>query len=148
MAFEFRRVVTGLDKDGRSCILFNDTVGADAGGTAVVWHSDVPVTNLGSGDAGARDFGIKMLGQGTSFIIAEMPVGSDFPMHATNTIDYIVVLRGEITLLVDTGEVALGPGDLIVDRGVIHAWRIAGPEPALLACFNIEAEPVGQGATI
>ena len=43
-------------------------------------------------------------------------------MHRTESIDYGVVLEGEIVLLLDDSEVVLNPGDLVVQRGTIHAW--------------------------
>ncbi len=44
-------------------------------------------------------------------------------MHRTETVDYAVVLEGEITLLLDEGEVMLKAGDVVIQRGTIHAWR-------------------------
>jgi mannose-6-phosphate isomerase-like protein (cupin superfamily) len=43
--------------------------------------------------------------------------------HTTGTVDYVMVLEGEVTLELDTGEVLLGPGDCVVQRGTRHAWR-------------------------
>jgi mannose-6-phosphate isomerase-like protein (cupin superfamily) len=52
-------------------------------------------------------------------------------MHTTPTVDYGVVLEGEIVLDLDGGETAvLGPGDLVVQNGTRHAWRNDGTEPA------------------
>ncbi|WP_155060357.1 cupin domain-containing protein [Streptomyces blattellae] len=54
-------------------------------------------------------------------------------MHTTPTVDYGVVLSGEIVLDLDGGETAiLGPGDLVVQNGTRHAWRNNGAEPATL----------------
>ena len=43
-------------------------------------------------------------------------------MHRTESVDYGVVLSGEIVLLLDEDEVPLGPGDVVIQRGTIHAW--------------------------
>ncbi|TPQ17301.1 cupin domain-containing protein [Streptomyces sporangiiformans] len=52
-------------------------------------------------------------------------------MHTTPTVDYGVVLQGEIVLDLDGGEVAtLGPGDIVVQNSTRHAWRNPGTEPA------------------
>jgi quercetin dioxygenase-like cupin family protein len=76
-------------------------------------------------------------------------MGGDGPFwHATDTIDYIVVLRGEVVLVLETGEVTARAGDFIVDRGVLHAWRNDGPETAALAVVNLPAHPVGKGRTV
>lgn len=54
-------------------------------------------------------------------------------MHTTPTVDYGVVLSGEIVLDLDGGETAvLRPGDLVVQNGTRHAWRNLGTEPATL----------------
>ena len=63
-------------------------------------------------------------------------------MHTTRTIDYIILLSGQVTLLLDEGEVELEPFDVVVQRGTNHAWVNHGSEPALLAGILIDAEPI------
>lgn len=53
-------------------------------------------------------------------------------MHETKTVDFIVLLQGEITMMLDVGEVALKPFDMVVQRGTNHAWVNHGEVPALL----------------
>lgn len=62
--------------------------------------------------------------------------------HKTNTIDYAIVLRGEIVAMMDEGETVLRAGDVLVQRGTNHAWSNRTNEPALLAFVLIDAEPV------
>jgi quercetin dioxygenase-like cupin family protein len=62
-------------------------------------------------------------------------------MHETGTIDYIIVLEGEVTLLLDEDEVDLEPFDVVIQRGTNHAWIVKGSEPALLAAILVDAEP-------
>jgi mannose-6-phosphate isomerase-like protein (cupin superfamily) len=50
-----------------------------------------------------------------------------FPMHYTATVDFDVIVAGTTRLVLETGEVELGPGDCVVIDGVPHAW-LAGPE--------------------
>ena len=61
-------------------------------------------------------------------------------MHRTRTIDYIVLLSGEVTLILDEGEVDMKPMDVVVQRGTNHAWENRGTEPAVLAGILIDAE--------
>ncbi len=61
-------------------------------------------------------------------------------MHRTRTIDYIILLSGRVTLLLDEGEVDLEPFDTVVQRGTNHAWINRGDEPALLIGVLIDAE--------
>ena len=61
-------------------------------------------------------------------------------MHTTRTVDYIILLQGEVTLLLDEDEVRLKPFDAVVQRGTNHAWINHGSEPALLAAVLVDAE--------
>ena len=59
-------------------------------------------------------------------------------MHVTATIDYIVLLSGEISLLLDEGEpIRLKPFDAVVQRATNHSWVNTGREPALLMCVMV-----------
>jgi len=62
--------------------------------------------------------------------------------HRTDSIDYAIVLSGEIYALMDEGEVLLKAGDVLVQRGTNHAWSNRTDEPAYLAFVLIDAEPV------
>ncbi|MGH7934625.1 MAG: cupin domain-containing protein [Candidatus Binataceae bacterium] len=63
-------------------------------------------------------------------------------MHVTRTVDYIILLSGNVTLLLDKAEVDLKPFDVVIQRGTNHAWVNKGKEPALLAAILIDAKPV------
>ena len=60
-------------------------------------------------------------------------------MHVTETIDYVVVISGELNLVLDDSEVPLRPGDCLVQRGTSHAWRNTGTGPCRLAAILIDA---------
>jgi len=62
-------------------------------------------------------------------------------MHKTETVDYIILLKGEVTLLLDEGEVPMKPFDVVVQRGTNHGWVNYGDEPALLVAVLIDAVP-------
>ena len=61
-------------------------------------------------------------------------------MHKTETIDYIILLKGDVTLLLDEEQVRLEPFDTVVQRGTNHAWVNHGDEPALLIAVLIDSE--------
>jgi mannose-6-phosphate isomerase-like protein (cupin superfamily) len=63
-------------------------------------------------------------------------------MHTTRTIDYVILLSGRVTLLLDKGQVDLKPFDVVVQRGTNHSWVNHGPEPALIAAVLIDAKPL------
>lgn len=62
-------------------------------------------------------------------------------MHRTKTLDYIIVLEGTVTLLLDDGETDLHPFDVVIQRHTNHAWLNRTDRPALLACVLIDADP-------
>ena len=68
-------------------------------------------------------------------------------MHTTTTIDYVVLLRGEVTLLLDEAEVPLRPFNVVVQRGTNHYWINPHSEPALLMGVLIDARPAGNVVT-
>ena len=61
-------------------------------------------------------------------------------MHKTDTIDYIILLKGDVTLILDEEEVDLKPFDVVVQRGTNHAWVNNGNEPALLIAVLIDSD--------
>ena len=61
-------------------------------------------------------------------------------MHKTETIDYIILLKGDVTLILDEDEVKLQPFDVVVQRGTNHAWQNNGNEPALLIAVLIDSK--------
>jgi mannose-6-phosphate isomerase-like protein (cupin superfamily) len=145
-----RRVVTGLDADGQSCVIidgpiprFNDMT------AALAWRTDSrPADNSGSADPVAP-YAIEMLHTpGSNFAICQFAPNTPEIMHATDTIDYLVILSGRVTLVLEEGEADLGPGDFVVDRGVLHGWRNPHGEPCVAAVVNLPAHPVGPGRTI
>ena len=148
MSQGIRRVVTGLDAEGRSTVLFDDR--ATGHNSRVLWHSPaLPADNASSRDTGNVLFNGGMLGSNAStFIISEMSAAQTVQpfVHATDTLDFVVVLRGRIELILETGSVELEAGDCVVDRGVAHAWRVLSEEPAMIAVAFLPAEPLYERA--
>jgi mannose-6-phosphate isomerase-like protein (cupin superfamily) len=57
-------------------------------------------------------------------------------MHATDTVDYDIIMSGQITMELEDGcEVTLGPGDILIQTGTRHAWHNRGTEPCVL--YNV-----------
>jgi quercetin dioxygenase-like cupin family protein len=134
-----RRIVTGLDADGRSCIL------ADDAAKMLIWQvSDLPADNSGNAEQGACQFSFPKTG--AQFIFSDLPPGVVSPMHATDTIDFVVVLSGSIVFVTETGETLLHAGDVLVDRGIVHAWRNDGDEACRIVTVLCPAHPIGAGA--
>ena len=60
---------------------------------------------------------------GTLIRINDLPPGAASPMHRTQTVDYVIVLDGEVVLVLDEGETVLRAGDVAVQRGTSHRWE-------------------------
>jgi hypothetical protein len=126
-----QHVVTGLGPDGRSTVLARRDLSEPPGDQVVFERiagtDELPPHLLASlaGHGDAIDIGVPEVG--SSWLIVKWPPRSDAYMHRTDTLDYDVVLRGEVTLLLEDGEVVLRAGDSVVIPGVLHGWR-AGPE--------------------
>ncbi len=146
-----RRVVTGLDDEGRSVFIIDGEVPYyRENGVALVWRTEGDVAdNSGSADP-VRPYEIALLhAGGSNFTLCKFSAGTHEPMmHATDTIDYLVVLSGRVKLVLENGEAELGPGDLVVDRGVMHGWANPWTEDCVAAVVNLPAHPVGAGRTI
>ena len=64
-------------------------------------------------------------------------------MHKTDTVDFALVLSGEIWALMDEGETLMRAGDTLVQRGTNHAWSNRSDRPSLVAFILISATPLG-----
>lgn len=156
MHFPYRRIVTGLNDAGRSVVLIDDGSGAETSGgvtdVALLWQSrEAPASNTGTADAANEGFSFAFQRGATKCILVDIVPTEDLippGMHATNTLDYVVMLRGTISLFTEEGEVEVGPGDVVIDRGIIHGWRNKGSEVARMLVVTVDAAPVGAGATV
>ena len=152
-----RRVVTGVDADGRSTFLSDGPAhGGDA--WAEVWITD-PAAGIGAVVDPALGTGVlEPPAGGTAFRVFEVPTDDVMRdrmlanaarmegiepdgFHTTETVDYVMVLDGEIGLELDTGGVTLGPGDCVIQRGTRHAWRNRSGKPVRMMAVMISARP-------
>jgi hypothetical protein len=146
MAFRIRRVVTGHDANGKSVIASDGTVESTPGnidkavsGADVWWTHSIPVDVLGH-DASKESTPRMPTANGTLLKILEISPGSKPVMHKTETLDYAIVLEGEVDMLLDDGaEVHLDAGDMLIQRGTLHAWENRGARPCRIAFFLVAA---------
>jgi quercetin dioxygenase-like cupin family protein len=150
MPLKVRRVITGHDATGRAIITIDEVAShmavGRAGATACnVWTTEgFPVDNAGDADAGLRKVGTTLPG-GTIFRMIEFAPGLAPRNHRTDSIDYGIILSGEIDMEVDDASVHLRAGDVFVQRGTIHNWVNRGTAPCVLAVILIDAKPVEVG---
>jgi quercetin dioxygenase-like cupin family protein len=150
MDFNVRRVVTGHDANGKAIVLY-DEIGKEVssgrpGATAcVVWTTEGwPIDNDGASDAAKRKTGTT-LENGTVFRIVRFDPGVASRNHRTDSIDYAVVMSGEIDMDIDGAVVHLKAGDVLVQRGTIHNWINRGSAPCVIAFSLIAAKPATAG---
>jgi quercetin dioxygenase-like cupin family protein len=148
MSRQIRRVVTGHDAQGRAKIEVDEiakNVISNRPGAAscVVWSTKgFPVDNDGFNDPTTGAFKTTVEG-GTVFRIVHYGPGVTPRNHRTDSIDYAVVISGEIDMELDDGVVAhLKQGDVLVQRGTIHNWVNRGKEACVIAFVLISAKPV------
>jgi hypothetical protein len=135
-----------------------------------LWETTgTPASNDGNEDAAERPVRLEPPTNGTILRIVEFPpdgawresadakaafksigaghakdkASSDPMMHKTSTVDYIIVLKGEIYAIMERGETLLRAGDILVQRGTNHSWSVRGNEPCIVAAVLVSAKPVG-----
>ncbi len=166
-----RRVVAGHDESGNAIILSDGDAPnvhqpTSAITSTLLWVTDsAPASNEGSEDTADQEIGIPPPPNGSIFRVVEFaPEGKDGAseeleylakvgaeqhdgarhpgMHITHSVDYAIIMSGEIDMFVDEDEVHLKAGDVVVQRGNNHAWVNRGTDPCRIAFILIDAHPV------
>lgn len=149
------RVVTGFDENGNPVVIRQGeppvVIHAGRYTTTELWASERgPILAAGI-DASTREWALEPPPGGACFRVVEIAPGpgGDAPgsqhaefqgAHATDTLDYVTVLTGEVTLVVGGTEVTLGPGDSVVQQpGVPHDWQNRSSEPAVMVGVLLSA---------
>src|SRR5579862_2874753 len=149
-----RRVVTGHDGAGKSIVIsdgpppqHHDMKGSAIGAEfCEIWNSInrvPPLTSVPSGEPNEREFTIMPAAGHLIRIIDIYPPkegGKRTVMHRTKTLDYAVVIEGEVVLVLDDSEVTLKQGDVVVQRGTDHAWENRSDKRTRMAFFHIDAQ--------
>jgi mannose-6-phosphate isomerase-like protein (cupin superfamily) len=136
--------------------------------STLLWATEeCPADVSAAVDRAAREIGVPPPRRGSVFRIAEFPphsggevsdneallrdfgIGADVrrghpprhpAIHRTRTLDYVIVLEGEIVLLLDEGEVELLAGDVVVQRATNHAWINRGSSVCRLGMVFLDAD--------
>jgi quercetin dioxygenase-like cupin family protein len=128
MTLNVRRVITGHDGEGRSRVAIDERC-----------------ANVISRRAGHESCVAWQGVDGTIFRIVEYAPGVAPRMHRTETIDYAVVIAGEIDMTLDIGAVHLRAGDVLVQQATLHDWVNRGTEPCRIAFVLVPTTPVQRG---
>lgn len=154
-----RRVVTGHDDNGVSVVLSDGIVPVhkfmpqDGVGFYEVWATDAmpaPVSAKETGEVTERSLKVPAEPNGTKIRINEFfpghinEHGNQSPIHRTESIDYGIVLEGEIYLVLDDSEVLLHAGDVVVQRGTNHAWANRSDKVVRMAFILVDGKFTDQ----
>jgi quercetin dioxygenase-like cupin family protein len=152
-----RRIVTGHDSANVAKALIdgpatNAKYPSPGTVSTMIWCSDRAPAAIPAGtdieDMGARILGTAPPAKGTRFAVIDFPPGNAPHLHRTETLDYVIVLEGEIDMDMDDSTVTLKAGDVMVQRGTNHAWTNRSAARARVAFVLIDAEPLGIGKPV
>jgi len=141
-----RRIVTGHDAEGRAVILHDSAapnVKHRPSGlvSTLLWTTgESPADVSRKDDRAAREIGIAPPERGSIFRVVDFPPGAKGEMHRTRSIDYAVVIEGEIDMLLPGGAVHLRAGDVLVQQATDHAWENRGGSNCRVAFILIDAK--------
>jgi mannose-6-phosphate isomerase-like protein (cupin superfamily) len=150
MTLNIRRVVTGHDAQGRSTVLIDEQVTNQhsprpSATYSVIWSTEeLPANNDGNADPSGKSIPTA-IANGSVFRVVSFGPGVAPRNHRTDSVDYAVVISGEIDMVMETGTVRLKAGDVMVQRGTIHDWVNSGTVPCVIAFALIGAKPASSG---
>ena len=154
MAKSFRRIVTDHDSAGASIVreievLTPKPIPSGDADFQLVWTTPTVPADLNNGLDGVHEAGLTLKG-GSVIRVVDMLPGKASPMHRSFSIDYGIVLEGELELELDSGQVVrLEAGDIVVQRGTNHLWRNPSADAVCrIAFILIEAAPVVVGGEV
>ena len=156
------RVVTGFDENGSPAVIVQGepptVISAGRYTTTELWVAGAAPRSAGVTDTSTAEWALEPPPGGACFRIVEIapdqpgPAGastaqdgaeahSEFQgAHATDTLDYVTILRGEVTLIVGDTEVVLRPGDSVVQQpGVPHDWQNRSGDTAVMVGVLLSA---------
>jgi mannose-6-phosphate isomerase-like protein (cupin superfamily) len=150
-----RRVVTGHTPEGVSVVVSDGPVPvsrelpADGVRFHEVWNTEgapARITAVEPAEPTRRALAVPPPPRGTRIRVNEFAPGHlderglQSPVHRTASVDYGIVLAGEITLVLDDSEVTLRAGDVVVQRGTDHAWANRGDVTARVVFVLVDGE--------
>src|SRR5438067_2364790 len=150
---------TGIERAPRRC---NSARPAGSSSTLIDWNS-IPRTERNSlslrqlVQAGCQNafrvavsgIAVLLVNAGSTCAHRRPSVNRRPGIHRTDSLDYAVIMKGEIDMELETGDIThLKAGDVIVQRGTVHNWVNRGPEPCVIAFVLIAAKPVEAGGKV
>lgn len=149
-ASDIRRVVTGMDANNKSTVMLDSRVTLSPLPHdlkwAHLWVTDTYPPDISATDTKDNSIGVSPSENGTKFGVVEIPpldpAHPSQPLwHRTRTVDYVVVLSGEVDLALENSVVHLKAGDTVVQQATNHAWLNRGTEVCRLLFVLMDAKP-------
>jgi quercetin dioxygenase-like cupin family protein len=152
-----RRIVTGHDAKGVAKVLLdgmpdNRKFSPTGNVSTLIWSTAECPADIAVGED-VEDYGSRILGtappaHGTRFAVIDFPAHSAGAVHRTDSLDYVIVLWGEIDMQMDRSVVTMKAGDVMVQRGTNHGWTNRTDRTARLAFVLMDAKPIGIGHAV
>ena len=132
---KIRRVVTANDNEGKSFIKWDSDIEVVSGrpgfSRSPMWATKKLPAEHTEEDPGKWEIGTTIAG-GSVFRLGQYEPGVAARWHRTDSIDYAIVVSGEMWMQLDKEEVHLKAGDVVIQRGTIHNWVNRGKEPCVM----------------
>jgi quercetin dioxygenase-like cupin family protein len=145
VSFIPRRVVTGHDERGVSVFAADGPVpvvrtAPDGALFCEIWATSAMPAPVAAAeqDPTVSALSVPPAPNGTKIRINVFPPGAVSPMHRTQSVDYGIVLDGEVVLVLDESETTLRPGDVVVQRGTNHRWENRTAATARMAFILVD----------
>ena len=151
---QIRRYVVGTDESGRSHTQYDNAAPAGmvigkTGATGLLWTTqEMPADNAGAQDRAGGPFYPFPKSNGTIFSYLVLPPESEIDpqlnpgMHRTKTLDYGVVLEGQVWFTTEQDAFLMQAGDTIVCRGARHYWSNRSDQPCVIIFVVVDAQPL------
>ncbi len=140
---KMRRVVTGHDHNGKSVVKWDseieDKPGRPGFSLIPMWATKKLPAETTEEDPNTWELGTS-IANGSVFRFCRYEPGVAGRWHRTDSVDYGIVISGEMWMRLDEGEVHLKAGDAVIQRGTIHNWENRGTEPCIMAFILIATE--------
>jgi quercetin dioxygenase-like cupin family protein len=140
-----RRIVTGHDATGVSVFLSDGAppvvrTAPDGATFYEMWNSAAMPAPIAAdeGEPTERSLTVPPEPNGTKIRVNEFPPGAVSPMHRTQSIDYGIVLEGEVVLVLDDSETTVRAGDVVIQRGTDHRWENRGDTVARMVFVLVD----------
>src|SRR3989304_6031457 len=146
MSFRTRRIGPGHDASGKAVVSTDGQVESSPGkidkniSAADIWWTGSSPADIGVHDAREEPSPGMPTPAGTILKVLELSPGTQPVMHETETLDYVIVMEGEVDMLLDDGaEVHMKAGEVIIQRGTLHGWANRGDKPCRIAFVLVDA---------